>query len=157
MGSPLQAEECFLQVTKMDKQIQDDTYLIPYSVAELGLLYHSQDKSEQAIVWLEAAKWVPWVESARNAINLTLKFLQNRNNYKGYSLESRLHFRIHAALTQLKSLNGDASCEVENGEMVMGGPDYELNETAPVDEAKRVTKLWHNCPSVLFILGYINN
>lgn len=56
MGSPLQAEECFLQVTKMEKLLQDDTYLIPYSVAELGMLYLSQDKNEQAIVWLEAAK-----------------------------------------------------------------------------------------------------
>lgn len=56
MGSPLQAEECFLQVTKMDKLLQDDTYLIPCSVAELGLLYLSQDKNEQAIEWLEAAK-----------------------------------------------------------------------------------------------------
>ena len=56
MGSPLQAEECFLQVSKMEKCLQDDTYLIPYSVAELGLLYLSQDKNEQAIVWLEAAK-----------------------------------------------------------------------------------------------------
>lgn len=56
MGSPLQAEECFLQVSKMEKQVQDDTYLIPFSVAELGFLYHAQDKNEQAIVWLEAAK-----------------------------------------------------------------------------------------------------
>ena len=31
MGSPLQAEECFLQVSKMEKMLQDDTYLIPYS------------------------------------------------------------------------------------------------------------------------------
>jgi hypothetical protein len=56
MGSPLQAEECFLQVSKMEKFLLDDTYLIPYSVAELGFLYHSQEKNEQAIVWLEAAK-----------------------------------------------------------------------------------------------------
>ena len=58
MGSPLQAEECFLKVTKMDKQIVDDHYLIPYCVAELGFLYQSLDKTEQAIVWLEAAKYV---------------------------------------------------------------------------------------------------
>lgn len=56
MGSPLQAEECFLQVSKMEKLLQDDTYLIPCSVAELGFLYLSQDKTELAIEWLEAAK-----------------------------------------------------------------------------------------------------
>jgi hypothetical protein len=31
-------------------------YLYQFSVAELGFLYHSQDKNEQAILWLEAAK-----------------------------------------------------------------------------------------------------
>jgi len=56
MGSPLQAEECFLRVSKMEKQIQDDTYLIPYSVCELGLLYLSQNIMDEAIDWLEAAK-----------------------------------------------------------------------------------------------------
>lgn len=56
MGSPLQAEECFLKVSKMEKVVQDDTYLIPFSVAELGFLYNSLDRNEQAIVWLEAAK-----------------------------------------------------------------------------------------------------
>lgn len=58
MGSPLQAEECFLQVSKMEKQIVDDTYLVPFSVAELGMLYQSQDKTEQAVEWLEAAKYL---------------------------------------------------------------------------------------------------
>lgn len=56
MGSPLQAEECLIQVARMGKQIQDDTYLIPYSVAELGFLYLSQDKKDQAAEWLESAK-----------------------------------------------------------------------------------------------------
>ena len=56
MGSPLQAEECFLQVMKLEKSIQDDSYLVPYSVAELGFLYESQGNTEVAVVWLEAAK-----------------------------------------------------------------------------------------------------
>lgn len=56
MGSPLSAEECLIQVTKMGKKLQDDTHLVPYSVAELGFLYASQDKKDQAIEWLESAK-----------------------------------------------------------------------------------------------------
>ncbi|XP_046644952.1 tetratricopeptide repeat protein 39B-like isoform X2 [Daphnia pulicaria] len=121
MNSPLQAEECFLQVSKMEKMLQDDTYLIPYSVAELGFLYHSQDKNEQAILWLEAAK----------------------NNYKAYSLESRLHFRIHAALSQLKAPTEETGLEADNGEMVMSGLDGEFQQlqTSSADESKRTTKL----------------
>jgi len=86
MGSPLQAEECFLAILKLEKNIVEDTYLIPYSVAELGFLYYSEDKIEEAITWLEAAK----------------------NNYKGYNLESRLHFRVHSVLSLIKT---NASCD----------------------------------------------
>lgn len=56
MGHPLTAEDCLIQVTKMGKKLQDDTHLIPYSVAELGFLYASQDKKDQAIEWLQSAK-----------------------------------------------------------------------------------------------------
>ena len=64
MGSPLQAEEHFLQITKMDKLIVDDTYLIPYAVAEIGFLYQATAKPEDAIIWLEAAKYI--ITSSRN-------------------------------------------------------------------------------------------
>lgn len=107
MGSSLQAEECFLRVSKMEKQIQDDTYLIPYSVAELGLLYLSQNRMDEAIDWLEAAK----------------------NNYKGYSLESRLHFRLHAALSQIKSANGEGDAANDSPVMEDGqSPDDTVDQ-----------------------------
>jgi len=80
MSSPLEAEDCFLAVLKMEENIQLDTYLVPFSVAELGFLYHSTERMEEAVTWLESAK----------------------NNYKGYSLESKLHFRIHSVLSQIK-------------------------------------------------------
>ncbi|XP_039219606.1 tetratricopeptide repeat protein 39B isoform X1 [Crotalus tigris] len=80
LGRLLQAELCFSQVIQSEKQLKYDTYLAPYSMYELGLLYKQQDERGKAIRCIEAAK----------------------NNYKDYSMESRLHFRIHAALNSMK-------------------------------------------------------
>ncbi|KAL7988673.1 hypothetical protein Chor_007592, partial [Crotalus horridus] len=80
LGRLLQAELCFSQVIQSEKQLKYDTYLAPYSMYELGLLYKQQDERGKAIRCIEAAK----------------------NNYKDYSMESRLHFRIHAALNNMK-------------------------------------------------------
>lgn len=90
MGSPLQAEELFVQVSKMEGQILEDTYLLPFSAFELGALYKSQGKTDLAVEWLEAA----------------------RNNYKRYGLESKLHFWIHGALTQIREASGDDTAEI---------------------------------------------
>lgn len=76
----MQAELCFNQVIQSEKQIKYDSYLVPFTMYELGLLYKQQDEREKAIRYIETAK----------------------NNYKEYSMESRLHFRIHAALDSLK-------------------------------------------------------
>jgi len=56
MGDLQQAEECFLAVLKLEKNIQLDTYIVPFSVFELGYLYYTVDKIEEAVTWLEAAK-----------------------------------------------------------------------------------------------------
>ncbi|OXB81740.1 UNVERIFIED_CONTAM: hypothetical protein H355_010301 [Colinus virginianus] len=80
LGRLMQAELCFNQVIQSEKQIKYDSYLVPYTMYELGLLYKQQDEREKAIRYIETAK----------------------NNYKEYSMESRLHFRIHAALDSLK-------------------------------------------------------
>ncbi|XP_046620385.1 tetratricopeptide repeat protein 39B-like [Neodiprion virginianus] len=76
---PLQAEECLRKVLRLDKQIKEDTYLLPFAAVELALLARDQDKPQLAIALLEDTK----------------------KNYTGYSLESRLHFRIHSALLEL--------------------------------------------------------
>ncbi|XP_055686417.1 tetratricopeptide repeat protein 39B-like [Lutzomyia longipalpis] len=81
MKSPLQALKHFEAVVAMHKDIKEDTYLIPYAIVEIGLIYADQGKRESAIMALEDAK----------------------KNFTGYSLESRLHFRIHLALTDLRS------------------------------------------------------
>uniref|UniRef100_A0A0K8TME9 Uncharacterized protein n=1 Tax=Tabanus bromius TaxID=304241 RepID=A0A0K8TME9_TABBR len=85
MNSPLQALECLESVIALQSEIKDDTYLVPYAVVETGLIYADQGRKEEAIAALENAK----------------------KNYSRYSLESRLHFRIHTGLTELKGNSND--------------------------------------------------
>ncbi|XP_029461679.1 tetratricopeptide repeat protein 39B isoform X2 [Rhinatrema bivittatum] len=81
LGRLLLAELCFNQVIQSEKRIRYDHYMVPFTYYELGLLYKEQGDRDKAIKHIETAK----------------------NNYKDYSMESRLHFRIHAALNSLKS------------------------------------------------------
>lgn len=73
---PLQAELCFSHVIQSEKLLKFDHYLVPFTLFELAFLYKSQGDIDKAFKALETA----------------------RNNYKDYSMESRLHFRIQAAL-----------------------------------------------------------
>ncbi|XP_036372875.1 tetratricopeptide repeat protein 39B-like [Megalops cyprinoides] len=75
-----QAELCFTQVISSESRIQFDHYLVPFCLYELGLLYKLQGDFPKARSFIENAKL----------------------NYKGYSMESRLHFRIHAALDSME-------------------------------------------------------
>ncbi|KAI7794643.1 putative tetratricopeptide repeat protein 39B-like [Triplophysa rosa] len=70
---------CF--VVRYHKRIRYDHYLIPFTLYELGLLSKQQGDYIKATRYIEDAKL----------------------NYKDYSMESRLHFRIHAALSSLKN------------------------------------------------------
>lgn len=81
MHSPLQALECLEAVISMGKDVQEDHFIIPYAIVELALIEWEQNNKDKAIAALEDAK----------------------KNYTGYSLESRLHFRIHTALTEYKN------------------------------------------------------
>ncbi|XP_053715330.1 tetratricopeptide repeat protein 39B [Synchiropus splendidus] len=80
LGRLLQAELCFTQVLSSEGRIKYDHYLVPFTLYELGLLYKQQGDFAKAATFIEKAK----------------------TNYKDYSMESRLHFRIHAALSSLK-------------------------------------------------------
>ncbi|XP_040819431.1 tetratricopeptide repeat protein 39B isoform X1 [Ochotona curzoniae] len=73
---PMQAELCFNHILASEKLLKYDHYLVPFTMFESAFLYKSQGEIDKAIKALENA----------------------RNNYKDYSLESRLHFRIQAAL-----------------------------------------------------------
>ncbi|KAA0706484.1 Tetratricopeptide repeat protein 39B [Triplophysa tibetana] len=81
LGRLMQAELCFTQVLSSEKRIRYDHYLIPFTLYELGLLSKQQGDYVKATRYIEDAKL----------------------NYKDYSMESRLHFRIHAALNSLKN------------------------------------------------------
>lgn len=80
MNSPLQALNCLEEILTMKKDIKYDLYIVPYAIVEIALIYIEQKRIESAIAALEDAK----------------------KNHTGYCLESRLHFRIHSALTHLK-------------------------------------------------------
>ncbi|XP_066906387.1 tetratricopeptide repeat protein 39B isoform X1 [Halyomorpha halys] len=83
LKSYFQAEDCFKQVISMEKKIKIDTFLVPFASVELSLVYAKQGENQKAIHLLENVK----------------------KNYSGYSLESRLHFRIHSALLDFASFN----------------------------------------------------
>ncbi|XP_034270958.1 tetratricopeptide repeat protein 39A isoform X1 [Pantherophis guttatus] len=85
LGKISEAEDHFTYIHFNEKKIKYDHYLIPNALLELALLYLDQDKIEEAIKILERAK----------------------QNYKNYSMETRTHFRIQAALHQARSLPDD--------------------------------------------------
>ncbi|KAF4527043.1 hypothetical protein B566_EDAN001591 [Ephemera danica] len=80
MKSPLQSEECLKEVISLESKIKEDVFLIPYAIVELALLLTDQKDYTKASQLLEDAK----------------------KNYTGYSLESRLHFKIHSAQMDLQ-------------------------------------------------------
>uniref|UniRef100_A0A8C9RDT8 Tetratricopeptide repeat protein 39A-like n=1 Tax=Scleropages formosus TaxID=113540 RepID=A0A8C9RDT8_SCLFO len=79
-GQMQAAEDCFNKVYQSEKKIKYDHYLVPNALLELGLLYAQLGHKEQAT---------------------------KLNNYKDYSMESRTMFRIHAALSKLKTDTSD--------------------------------------------------
>ncbi|NXS68235.1 TT39A protein, partial [Pandion haliaetus] len=81
LGKISEAEGHFNYIYLNEKKIKYDHYLIPNALLELAILYLDQGRREEAIKLLEKAK----------------------QNYKNYSMETRTHFRIQAALHQAKS------------------------------------------------------
>lgn len=96
MGTPLQAQQCLQQVIALEKQIQDDTHIVPYALVELAVIAKNQGENEQAVQLIESA----------------------RKNYTGYSLESRLHFRMHSLMLDIgaQKKNNGAEDALENGD-----------------------------------------
>jgi len=80
MSAPLAAEDCFRKIIAAAPKLQVDRYLVPYATVELALLLIASGETQDAAILLETA----------------------RTGYKDYSLQSRLHFRIHAAQNILR-------------------------------------------------------
>ncbi|XP_054636308.1 tetratricopeptide repeat protein 39B-like isoform X2 [Dunckerocampus dactyliophorus] len=76
-----QAEVCFNRVISSESDLKHDSYLVPFTMYELGLLHKQRGDIDKAIFVIESAKM----------------------DYKDYSMESRLHFRIHAVLNSMGS------------------------------------------------------
>ncbi|XP_078125849.1 tetratricopeptide repeat protein 39B-like [Sander vitreus] len=83
LGHLVQAELCFNHVISSEKDIKHDNYLVPFTMYELGLLHKQKGDINTAITVIENVKM----------------------NYKDYQMESRLHFRIHAALNTMGSFS----------------------------------------------------
>ncbi|XP_044203033.1 tetratricopeptide repeat protein 39B-like [Thunnus albacares] len=83
LGRLVQAELCFNQVISSENYIKHENYLVPFTLYELGLLHKQKGNIDKAIAMIEDAKM----------------------NYKDYNMESRLHFRIHAALNTMGSFS----------------------------------------------------
>ncbi|XP_077189898.1 tetratricopeptide repeat protein 39A isoform X2 [Paroedura picta] len=81
LGKISEAEELFAYIPLNEKKIKYDHYLIPNALLEIALLYLDEERQEEAVKLLERAK----------------------QNYKNYSMETRIHFRIQAAFHQAKS------------------------------------------------------
>uniref|UniRef100_A0A672I5K0 Tetratricopeptide repeat domain 39A n=1 Tax=Salarias fasciatus TaxID=181472 RepID=A0A672I5K0_SALFA len=93
LGHQEEAEHYFTLVLCNETQIKYDHYLVPNALLEHGLLCLEQGRRDEAIKLLETAK----------------------QNYKNYSMESRTHFRIQAALQKAKGTG-------ENGIHVPSSP-----------------------------------
>ncbi|CAL9696231.1 unnamed protein product [Knipowitschia caucasica] len=82
LGHHEEAEHYFTLVLCNETQIKYDHYLVPNALLEHGLLCIEQGRNNEAIKLLETAK----------------------QNYKNYSMESRTHFRIQAALQKARGI-----------------------------------------------------
>uniref|UniRef100_A0A8C4YGS7 Tetratricopeptide repeat domain 39A n=1 Tax=Gopherus evgoodei TaxID=1825980 RepID=A0A8C4YGS7_9SAUR len=83
LGKISEAEDHFIYIHLNERKIKYDHYLIPNALLELAVLYMDHGRREEGVKFLERAK----------------------QNYKNYSMETRTHFRIQAALHQAKSVS----------------------------------------------------
>lgn len=56
MNSPLQAEECFLEVMSYSGKLKADAYLVPFAIYEYAILLKDQGQYQAAMTTLERAK-----------------------------------------------------------------------------------------------------
>ncbi|XP_028032985.1 tetratricopeptide repeat protein 39B-like [Bombyx mandarina] len=81
MGLPRLALNSFDAVFQLKSEIKEDTFLFPYTVVEVAMCHYQLGDKDKAVQLLNEA----------------------RRKYSGYSLESRLHFRIHSKMDLVKA------------------------------------------------------
>jgi hypothetical protein len=52
----LQAEDYLIQVLELEKEIKEDSYIVPFASVELAMLIRDQGKNQEAISLLEDVK-----------------------------------------------------------------------------------------------------
>ncbi|CAB3225308.1 unnamed protein product [Arctia plantaginis] len=83
MNLPRLALDTFDSVFKLKNDLKEDTFLLPYTVTEMAMCHYQLGDKDRALHML----------------------LEARKKYSGYSLESRLHFRLHSKIQIVKSSN----------------------------------------------------
>ncbi|CAF1537454.1 unnamed protein product [Rotaria sp. Silwood1] len=78
-----QAHEAFDEIIRLAKKFDTKSFLAPNALLEKGLIYLSLKQKQQAIEYLH----------------------KSLNDYKDYQLESRLQFRINAAMQKVKQMD----------------------------------------------------
>ncbi|XP_015755640.1 PREDICTED: tetratricopeptide repeat protein 39B-like [Acropora digitifera] len=86
MRKTKEALESMLNAVNMSKDLVQDFYLAPFACAEVGFLYLEEGDLSQAKEYLNRA----------------------RKDYENHMLQSRLHFRIHSALQEIKHVQKQA-------------------------------------------------
>lgn len=81
-GDTLGAEETLIAVVASEKHIHLDHFLIPFARMELARIFIDAGRLEDAKEQLEIS----------------------RNNYKHYSMETKLHFRIHLLQAEIEKM-----------------------------------------------------
>uniref|UniRef100_A0A2A4IVM8 Tetratricopeptide repeat protein 39B n=1 Tax=Heliothis virescens TaxID=7102 RepID=A0A2A4IVM8_HELVI len=90
MSLPRLALESFSSVLQLKNHIKEDTFLLPYTVSEMAMCHYQLGDKDRALQMLQDA----------------------RKKYSGYSLESRLHFRLHSKLEIVKGGNGATTSQL---------------------------------------------
>ncbi|KAJ7356173.1 Tetratricopeptide repeat protein 39B [Desmophyllum pertusum] len=80
VNKPKEAMESLLNAVNRSKDLVQDFYLAPFAYAEVGFLHLEEGDLDQAKEFLNKA----------------------RKDYESHMLQSRLHFRIHSALQEIK-------------------------------------------------------
>ncbi|CAF5206747.1 unnamed protein product, partial [Rotaria magnacalcarata] len=80
-----EAHENFDEIINMSKQFDEKSLLAPNAVFEKAIIYIDLKQKQKANEYLQ----------------------KSINDYKEYQLESRLHFRINAAMQKVKQMDND--------------------------------------------------